>query len=220
MSYITALVIQQDSNVFIDSATGVVGQTMLIPCPSSGGQVDSDYYAIPVTGFGIIGTGFKYLPTTPGDVSKPDAQAFHVVRIIKNDQSTCWYAVGNSTQYIQASEDVECCTSPPLAMPTSASLPVFAGCETICNQNDAGLYFAVFAAPTPDTGTYSAKGYYNDVSLPTVTGATVAALVTALNSNGSWSAIGTWTNPSGATLVVTQAAGDGTDVLCASFTVA
>lgn len=220
MAWIPALVIQQDSSVFIDSATGVVGQTMLIPCPSSGGQVDGDYYATPITNFGIIGTGFTYIPTTPGDVSKPTPQSFHVVRIIKNDQSIAWYALGNSTQYINASEDVECCTSPPVTMPASSTLPVFAACETICNQNDDGDYFTVFAAPTPDTGTYSAKGYYNDVALPTVTGATVAALVTALNANGSWAAIGAWTNPSDATLVVTQSAGDGTDVICASFTVA
>lgn len=220
MAWIPALVIQQEGSVYIDSATGVVGQTMLIPCPSSGGQVDSDYYATPVVDFGIIGTGFKYTPTTPNDVSPPTPQSFHVVRIIKNDQSTDWYALGNSTQYSNASEDVECCTSPPAIMPLASTLPVFAGCQTLCNTNDAGLYIGVFAAPTPDTGTYSAKGYYNDVALPTVTGATVAALVTALNSNGSWNAIGTWTNPSGATLIVTQAVGDGTNVLCASFTVA
>lgn len=218
MAYIPALIIQQESSVFIDSATGVVGQTMLIPTPSSGGQVDSDYWATPVNGFGIVGTGFKYTPTTPGSLAKPHAQSFHVVRIIRDSkESTDWYALGNSTQYRNASEDVECCTSPPFIMPLASSLPVFAPCSVICNQNDAGLYFEVFAAPTPDTGTYTANGYYNDVALPQITGATVAALVTALNSNGTWAAIGTWTNPSGATLIVTQAAGDGTNTICAVF---
>ncbi len=223
MSFIPALIIQQESTVNIDSATGVVGLTGLIPTPNSGGQVDSDYWATPVTNFGIIGTGFKYTPTTAASTDKPDAQSFHVVRIIKNDQSTDWYALGTSTEYLEASEEVECCgtTSPPPVMPTSSDLPIIAACQILCNTNDAGLYIGVFAAPSPDTGTYRANGYFNDVALPQVTGATVAALVTALNSNGSWnsSAIGTWTNPSGNTLIVTQADGDGTDVLCALFTV-
>lgn len=223
MAYITALVIQQDHTVFVSTTAGTIGSTMLIPTPNSGGQVDSDYWATPVTGFGIEGTGFKYTPTTPGSTDKPDAQSFHVIRVIKNDQSTAWWVLGTSTDYTEVSEEVECCgtTSPAPAMPISTDLPVIAACQTLCDTDANGLYFGMFAIPTPDTGTYSAKGYYNDVALPTVTGADRAALVTALNANGSWNAIGTWTAPgSSISLLVTQSAGDGTDVLCAVFTVA
>lgn len=224
MAFIPALVIEQASTVFINSATGAIGATQNIPTPNSGGFIDGDYWATPVTGFGIVGTGFRYTPCNASSVDKPDAQSFHVVRIINQNTNnpSDSYVLGTSTQYNQASEFVECCgtSSPAIVMPTSSDLPVIAPCTPLCNQDDNGDYFGVFAAPTPDTGTYAANGYYNDVALPQVTGATVAALTTNLNNDADWGAIGTWTNPDGATLVVTQSGADGTDVLCAVFTVA
>ncbi len=223
MAFIPALVIQDLSTVQINSATGAIGVTQNIPTPASGGFIDGDYWATPQTSFGIVGTGFKYTPCSASSTDSPDAQSFHVVRIINQNSNnpSDVYVLGTSVDYNQASEFADCCgtSSPAVVMPTSADLPVIAPCTILCNQDDNGDYFGVFAAPTPDTGTYAANGYYNDTALPQVTGATVAALTTALNNNGSWSAIGTWTNPSGATLVVTQSGADGTDVLCMVITV-
>lgn len=226
MSYISALVIQTTDEVLIDSTSGTIGQTQQIATPNSGGQLDGDFWAEPVTGYGVVGTGFKYTPTQPNSTSdKPTAQSFHVFRLINQNQAGNVYVLGTSDDYNEVSKETECCgtTSPAPVMPTSADLPVIAPCQTLCDTNTDGLYIGVFAAPLPDTGTYTARGYFNDVALPTITGATVAALVIALNANASWNsaAIGTWTNPSGATLVVTQGVdATGTDELCMLITVA
>lgn len=226
MSYISALVIQTTDEILINETTGEVGQTQQIATPNSGGQLDGDFWATPVTGFGVIGTGFNYVPTQPGSSSdKPDVQSFHVFRLINQSQAGNVYVLGTSTQYNTVSKEVECCgtTSPAPVMPTSADLPIIAACQTLCNQDaTSGLYVGVFAAPTPDTGTYAANGYFNGVALPQVTAATVALLNTALNANASWNStsIGTWTNPSGATLIVTQGVNaPGTDILCMKITV-
>lgn len=226
MSYISALVIQTTDSILINETTGEVGQTQQIATPNSGGQIDGDFWATPVTAFGVVGTGYNYNPTQPGSTDKPDAQSFHVFRLINQSQAGNVYVLGTSDDYNTVSKEVECCgtNSPAPVMPTVDDLPIIAACQVLCNTNTAtpALYIGVFAAPLPDTGTYAANGYFNGTALPQVTGATVAALVTALNASGSWnsSAIGTWTNPSGSTLIVTQADGPGTDILCMKVTVA
>ncbi len=219
MSFIPALIVQQDHTVNITD--GVIGLSGLIPTPNSGGQVDSDYWAVPVNGFGIGPSGFKYIPTNPGDATPPDVQAFHVVRIIKNDQSTDWYAVGTSTQYLAASEEVECCgtTSPAPVMPTTA--PLVAPCQVLCTQNStSGLFEGNIGIPTLPAGEkFYAKGYFNDVALTALSTSgytTAALLLTAIQAAWAATVGGTFTKTSdNLTLILTQADGPGTDVWCA-----
>ncbi len=223
MAYISGLVIQKDSTVFVKS-DGTAGQLMLVPTPSQGASLDGDFWATPVTNFGIVGTGFKYTPCQSGDSIglAPDIQSFHVVRVIvyNQEQSTDWYVVGNSLQYTNSSGDAEAHTSPPVAMPQTLS--AFLPTQILCNQNDAGLYFAMLGAPSlPLGGKYFARGYFNGVALTALSGAgytTAALLLTALQS--SWSGVGTWTKTAdNLTFIATQAAGSGTDVLSAAITI-
>lgn len=215
MAYIPGLVVQYDNDVYLNSDF-TIGQTMLIPTPSSGGIVDDDYWAIPVS-TGVI-TGFNYQSTTPGSVVQPDGsngQAFHVVRIVSKNVPDDWYVLGNSTEYLAASEDVECCTSPPVLMPTTQ--PLLAPCQLLCDTDANGNYIGVWGIPHPDTGTYHINGYVNGVLQTQVTSANSAGIAAALNGNGGWAAVGVWTSVSDV-LVVTQSAGDGTTVVCIVIT--
>lgn len=225
MSYTSALVVQKDSTIYKNS-DGTFGQLMLVPTPSSGGKVDSDYWLTPVIDSGIVGTGFIPQICQALDVNKPDPQSFHAVRIIvyTQDQSTAWWAVGNSTQYILASNDAEsnAPSSPPVTMPQT--LAAFVPEQVICNQNANGLYFGILAAPTLGTGKYFVKGYYNDSALPAASGAgyaSASALLTFLNTAVTgWASVGTWTKTAdNLTFIVTQSAGSGTDTLAAAITV-
>lgn len=224
MSYIPALILQQDHSVFIDTVAGTIGQTMLVPTPNSGGQIDSDFWAEPITGFGIEGTGFKYTPTTPDSVTPPSVQAFHVVRIITAKQSTDWYALGTSTEYILASDEAECCSasSPVAIMPTVGNLPVIAPTSLLCNQDAvSGAYFGIWAIPTPTPAGKqpTVNGYYNNNPMDQVRAANIGALITALNADADWRSIGLWSSPDGViTLKVTQAPGPGTDTVALVIT--
>lgn len=201
MSYITALILQHDNDQFINGGINP-GVLDLIPTPNSGGYVFADYWAVPVTD-GIV-SSWQYIPTTPGALTKPDPQAVHVVRINSKTQPDTWWAFGNSTEYVNASNDAECCVSPGNAMPTA--IANIAPCEALCANSD-GNQFGVFGLPSPDGGTYVINGAYNGAALPQVTGATAAALVTALNANASWNVIGTWSKTvDNLTLTVTGAA--------------
>lgn len=219
MSFIPALIVQQDHTVNITD--GVIGLSGLIPTPNSGGQVDSDYWAVPVTGFGIGPSGFNYIPTNPGSTDAPDAQAFHVVRIIKDNQSTDWYAVGTSTQYLLASDEAECCgtSSPAPVMPTTA--PLVAPCQVLCTQNStSGLFQGNIGIPTLPAGEkFYAFGYFNGTALTalSISGYTTAALLlTAISTNWAATVGGTFTKTSdNLTLLLTQTDGPGTDVWCA-----
>lgn len=221
MSYISGLVIQKDSTIYFNESTGTFGQIQLVPTPSSGGKVDSDYWATPIIDSGIVGTGFTYEVTQPGSVAKPDIQSFHVVRIIvyNGQQSTAWWVVGNSTQYINASNDEEAFVSPPFAMPQT--LAAFVPDQTLCNVDANGKYFGILAAPTLGSGRYFAKGYLNGVALTALSGAGYASAATLLTAlNASWGNVGVWTKTAdNQTFIVTQSAGSGTDILAAAITV-
>jgi hypothetical protein len=201
MSYITALLLQRNNDQYINGGIAP-GKIDLIPTPASGGYVFADYWAVPTTD-GIV-SGWQYIPTTPGALTKPDPQAVHAVRINSTQAPDTWWALGNSTQYNFASKDAECCTSPGLSMPTTISN--IAACQPLCANSD-GNQFGAFGLPSPDTGTYTANGSYNGTVLPQITGATAAALVIALQANASWGAIGTWAKTAdNLTLTVTGAA--------------
>lgn len=213
--YIPALVLQYNNDQYMNGGVAP-GTIKLIPTPNSGGYVFSDYWAVPVTG-GIIG-GYEFVPCTPGATDKPDPQAVHAVRIDTTNQANTYWVLGTSTQYIAASSDAECCVSPSADMPTT--IADIAPCQTLCDNSD-GVAFGVFGLPSPDGGTYTANGVLNDDALPEVTAATAAALVTALNLNATWAAIGTWAKTSdNLTLTVTSAsaAPSTPDVLCVLVT--
>lgn len=210
--YIPALVLQYNNDQFINGGIAP-GTIKLIPTPNSGGKVFGDYWAVPVSG-GIV-SAYEFIPCSPDATDKPDPQAVHAVRITGTPDT--WWCLGTSTQYIAASSDAECCVSPSADMPTSINN--LAACQILCGDGD-GNQFGVFGLPSPDGGTYTANGFYNDDALPEVTGSTAAALVTALNANGSWAAIGTWAKTSdNLTLTVTgSAAPDVPNVLCVVIT--
>lgn len=197
--YIPALVLQYNNDNYINGGTSP-GVIKLIPTPSSGGVVFGDYWAVPVAGSGIV-TAYEWVPCEPDATAKPDPQAVHAVRINSTQNADNYYCLGTSTQYIAASSDAECCVSPSADMPTTISNVI--AYQTLCGNSD-GNQLGVFGLPYPDGGTYTANGYYNSTALPQVTGATADDLVTALNGNGSWSAIGTWSKTAdNLTLIVT-----------------
>lgn len=216
--YIAALALQYNNDQYINGGINP-GKVVLIPTPSSGGVVFGDYWGVPLTD-GIV-SSWQWIPATPGDLQKPTGQAVHAVRINSTQNADNYYVLGNSTEYIDASKDAECCESPGLQMPSST--PNIAPCQALC-PNDDGNQFGVLGLPAPDTGTYTANGYYNNAVLPQVTGATPATLVTALNANVTWRAIGLWT-ASGDGLTLTVVGGAVADpqtpnVLCMIVTLA
>lgn len=223
MAFIPALVIQQDSTLYLNS-DGSYGFITQIPTPASGGRLDTDYWASPVNSQGIVGKGLKFTPCLPGDTNKPDVQSFHVVRVVSNRQSADWYLNGTSTQYNLSSYDAEIAhASTPVLMPVTVVniLPS----QVICNQARAtGLYTAYLGASSQLPGQkYYASGYFNGVALAplSVIGySTIAGLVADMNS--LWSNVGAWSYyvPDGLSVFATQAAGSGTDVLTAAIVLA
>ncbi len=124
--------------------------------------------------------------------------------------------------YIQAAADAECCDTTPCNLPTS--IPVQAACQTMCEWNANSLYFATFALPTLAVAGYRyyPYGYYNNVLLPSASAigyGSKGALLTFLNTQASWHAIGTWSYADGAQTIlqVVQAAGSGANVVCISI---
>lgn len=215
--FIQVLVLQKNNDVYMDAGISP-GTLQLVPTPESGGLVDSDYWAVPVTD-GIV-SSFQYIPTSPNDLVKPDPQAIHVVRISSSKTRDDWYVVGNSLQYQFASKDAECCESPAFTMPSST--PNVVPCQNICS-NAAGAFIAYLGLPTLGAGqAYFPQGYLNGVALTGASAAgyaTTGALLTFLNANwlnGNLAA--TWAvSGDSLTLTNTLSGGDDNDpdVLCA-----
>ena len=223
-TYIPALVIKHNNDVYLTPDL-VVGVTMSIPTPGAGGVIDGDYWAVPISNYGVV-TGFNFVPTTPDSTDAPTLQSFHVFRLTNRFGNDAWYARGSSTTdgespanpgYIQASQDAECCAENPDELPTD--VPDMLPCQVACELNADGNYFFVIALPT-DIGTYTGNGYLNGEVLAQITGATPAAIQTALNSNwnnqGSPNVAITWTVTNNIAMgVITD--GTGEDTLCANI---
>ncbi len=225
-TFIPALVIKHNNSVFLTSDLEV-GVTMSIPTPGAGGVIDGDYWAVPISDYGVV-TGFNFEPTTPDALQEdaPTLQSFHVFRLISRFGNDVWYVRGTTTTdaespanagYIEASQDAECCDATPRTLPTD--VPGLYPCQTACEWNADSNYFFVLGLPT-DIGTYTGNGYLNGEALPQITGATGAAIQTALNA--SWTNVGspnvaiTWTVTDGKAVgVITD--GTGEDVLCANI---
>lgn len=230
-TFIPGLVIKHNNDVYLTPDLEV-GVMQAIPTPGNGANLDGDYYAVPISNYGIV-TGFNFVPTTSDDVNPPTPQSFHVFRLVSGSPlrvgNDVWYVRGTSSLsggspaaagYIQAAADAECCDATPATLPTD--VPVMKPCQIACEQNADGNYFFVLGLPT-DQGTYTARGYLNGETLTNATGATAAALQTSLNTNwtnqGSPQIAITWTITNGIVMGIITA-GNGEDVLCAGITTA
>lgn len=224
-TFIPALVIKHNNDVYMNTDTLTAGTIMDIPTPGGGGFPEGDYWAEPITD-GVV-SGYNFIPCAPTDTIAPTSQSFHVFRLANRFGYDSWYVRGKTTGtddgspashgYIEAAADAECCSATPRVLPTDT--PVIAPCQTLCEFDTNGKYFGIYPLPTIVSNyRYFPYGYYNGTLLTagTATGyATPAALLTFLNS-GTWGAIGTWAyaDAGQTTLKVTQSAGIGTDELC------
>lgn len=228
-TFIPALVIKHNNDVYLNTNTLAVGTIMSIPTPGSGAVIDGDYWAVPIND--NVVSGFDYIPCAPTDTDAPTAQSFHVFKMTNRFGNDVWIVRGTTTAavggspsscgYIQAAQDAECCAASPCELPTD--VPVIAACQTLCNWDSDNKYFGEFGLPELTSNLrYYPYGYYNDVLLgagSAIGYATKTALLSFLNS-GDWGAIGTWTVDDATnanSIKVTLAAGDGTDVLCVGF---
>lgn len=229
-SFISALVIKHNLDVYMNTGSLTAGVTMPIPTIGAGGVPDGDFWATPITD--NIVDGFNFYPLDANNQNTaPTAQSFRVFRLVERLGNDSWYVRGTTTSatsgspascgYIQASNDAECCAVSPCHLPTD--IPVFAPCQTMCEWNANNLYFAEFALPVLTANfRYYPYGYFNNVLLPAgvSTGyATKTALLAFLNS-GTWGTIGTWSfdaTVNANSIGVVQSAGPGTDVVCVNF---
>lgn len=206
--FIPALVLQYNNDQYINGGIDP-GTIKLIPTPNQGGYAYGDYWAFPVAGNGIV-SSYNFIPCAPGDTDAPDSQAVHAVRINSTQNRDDFYVLGTSLQYIQASQDAECCVSPGFDMPTV--IDDIAPCQALCPNAD-GYGFGVFGIPSPvggsqdvrATGTYTVAATGVSTTLPGETAPTAAALPGVLNGNASWAAVGEWAvSGDGLTLTVIQ----------------
>ena len=163
-TYISALVIKHGNETFLDTDLVNFGLIMSIPTPGAGGQLDGDYWAVPITD-GVV-SGFNYVPADPTDAVGPTPQSFHVFRLITNPGTANdkWYVRGTTLQYIASAAAAECCDT-PVAMPTD--IPELAPTQLLCELNASNRTFAVFGVPTiPSGGRIYAYGDFNGTKLP------------------------------------------------------
>lgn len=232
--YLTGLVIRKNNEDFIgdvgvvhsgasilSSGIGVIVGDIPVPGNSNGGaSIDGDFWAIPVN-YGTV-AGFRFLPYNPatGGVNsvKPDVQAFPVFKLSLTPDfgSDYWYVYGTVAQYLTASGG-------GAALPVTLAVSE-APCQTLCNQNPtSGLFIGNLGIPNLTSNQrLFPYGYFNGVALPAGSANgynTPALLLTFLNTAVTgWAAVGTWTlSADNLTAIVTQAAGPGTDTLCAAI---
>lgn len=222
-TFISALVIKHNNDVYLNTDTLTPGVIMDIPTPGAGGVIDGDFWAVPIND--NVVSGFNFIPTSAANTDAPTSQSFHVFRLVSRFGNDSWYVRGTTTAavggspascgYIQAAADAECCSDTPCSLPTDT--PVIVACQQLCNWDADGKYFGEFALPVLSSNLrYYPYGYFNGTlgTAASATGyATKQALLDFLNA-GTWGAIGTWTAGTGNSLKVTLAGGDGSDVLC------
>lgn len=229
-SFISALVIKHNLDVYMNTDSLTAGVTMPIPTIGAGGVPDGDFWAEPITD--NVVSGFNFIPVDSTNINTaPTSQSFRVFRLVNRFGNDSWYVRGTTTQadggspascgYIQASNDAECCAADPCTLPTD--IPVMAPCQTMCEWDANSLYFAEFALPVLTLNyRYYPYGYFNGTLLTagTATGYVSKTSLLAFLNSGAWGAIGTWTAGSAANtnwVKVTQSAGPGTDVICVAF---
>jgi hypothetical protein len=239
---ITALILQQDTTVFVSPAgvaiqktagasseymTGI-GLLAPIPTPADGALLDGDYWATPVTDNGVI-TSWTYTPynlNDPAQNNPPNVQSFAVFRIWRGtvDAAIDRVVVGTSAQYLTAAAG-------GAALPTTLGTGVYqVPCSLLCNQNANGQYYTTFALPVlAGNSRYFPYGFLNGVAFTggTSTGySTPAALLSFLNA--VWTNVGTgsptilWSlSVDNLTLTATETApsslGAGNDTICVAI---
>lgn len=192
-----------------------------IPTPNDGGVIDADYWAIPIGEGNVSGVIFQpYNPGDPITSVSPSPMAFKCFRLLNRFASDDWYVLGTVAQYITAAGGGAALTQTITAL--------LAGFQVMCQFiNPLSDYGAIFALP-PLSATntrYFPFGYLNGVALPAgaVAGyASIAALLVFLNAN--WTNVGSpataivWTvSADNLTLIGTESAGGGTDVIAAQI---
>lgn len=229
-AFFSATIIKHNNTTFVDE-DGVVGRTGLIPTPGAGGAPHGDFWAVPITDYGVWSHAFNYEPCAPGDETPPQLDAFHVFRLVNENGlagKDIWMVRGRTTiagtgspaeyGYAQVAADYECCDATPSALPTS--IPTINACQTLCEYNEDSLYFAIWQLPALSGNLrYLAYGRFNGVALSslTATGYTSGALLaTAMTSAWGATVGGTFTFANNALRLI-QTAGDGDDVICVTI---
>ncbi len=208
-SYITAKIIKKNNTTYInyDANYPIIGVIGTVPTPQAGGEIEGDFWAVPVDDSGVL-SGIDFIPCSPTDEVPPTPNSFHCVLIVSRNfrgRENTWI-FGRSTfigtgspieyGYVQASSDVECCAANPrqMPLPTAQISPQI----TMCLWDENGAYFANWGLPKLNGNQrYYPYGFYNNdrnirLTGQTATGyATTAALVTYLNTQ--WGAYGTFT---------------------------
>lgn len=225
-TFISALVIKHNNDVYLNTTTLAVGTIMPIPTPGAGAVVDGDFWAVPIND--NVVAGFNYIPCAATDTTPPTVQSFHVFKLTNRFGNDSWIVRGlttgaatgspSSAGYIQCAADAECCVASPRNLPTD--YPVQAPCQLMCNWDANSLYFAEFGLPILTSNLrYYPYGYFNNVLLTSASsvGYTNKTTLLAFLNSGAWGALGTWSVGTGTganSLKLTQAAGAGTDVIC------
>lgn len=208
---IPAPVVQLKNTQFIEDGA-IVPQILEVPCAQS--HIDlGRYWAIPTKDNGIF-TGWWYQPAfteTGVAIEQPTYDSFLVLRVRDKLTDYTWWVLATLTQFTAA-----CNTCCGVTMtPITYTVPVISPCTLLCDAiDDAGNYFAVFAAPTLPAGyEFIINGSYDDEPWTEQDAANLAGILTELNTNfnaapGSPGVHITWTR-SGDTFIATIQNGEG-----------
>lgn len=214
--YIPAFVLQKYNTQFAPLGGSPVGAILQIQTPDNGAIIDGDVWAVPVNQGVYAGWTFlPYNPNNPTEATAPDLFSVAAVKISSRTSSDVYIVLGTAAQYVTAAAGG---AALPQVWPTRIhTVQLLPACQTIRNLDTNGLYYGDLGIPSlPGGATYFPFGFLNGVALATASSSgysTTTALLAFLNAN--WSSVGTWTKTSDdLTLVVTQAAGPGTDVFC------
>lgn len=215
---IPCCVVQQKNSPFVDNGQ-ILPQLKNVPCR----EVDVDdvgYWCTPVNDNGIF-TSLKFTPQTDevgNAITAPDYLSFNTFRVRDKISNDFWYIVGTIADFYASCQT--CCGVSFIPMP--CTVPVVPVCQTICDStNDAGDFISIFAAPSPDTGTYTGNGAFNGEALTQISAATVALLVAQMNIH--WASVGSppetlvWSNVGNE--IIATGGSDG-DEICIVITVA
>lgn len=223
-SFVQATIIKHNNTLFLGDDLVVYGYVQLIPTPGSGGRVDGDYWAQPIVGEGVV-DGINFIPYGPNTPTQPTPQSFRVFRLITSKaygKADYWYILGTQQDYVNASQDAECCDATPRVMPDD--VPALAPEQLMCLYNNAidQDYFAVFAVPSNFFGgRLHAYGWYNGVKLAGLSAAgyaTPALLNSAMQSAWGATVGGTFVLSADLkTITVTQTAGNGTNTIAVNI---
>lgn len=198
--------------------SGTIGKVYDVPCKNV--LIDKElYWFMPVKDEGIF-SAFSPILAVGVDAAKPTFDSILVQRV--RDKLTnydWWFAVNTADDFKNSCNT--CCGDGAVPMPFLTGFnPVIAPCQTLCDLNADGDYFAIFGIPALGAGlNYYATGSFNNEALPSsgTSFANLAALLVFLNS--SWTNVGSpnvefvWTaTGDGLTLIATG--GNSLDSLC------